>query len=182
MLWAILACTLASKATARLTLTLNTGVLSGKSCCSGGRCSSPSMPRAPPPPLPRCRLGWRGSPPRSGQSASTRRCVEQPAAGQTSGELIKTLVVQDWFSPWPKMRHLLWGELLPQSARLNTWSTKAVPHQPAGSCYLRSVAKFTWHIWQFPTQVSTKMSLWSVAEQKALSAWFRNAATKSTLA
>lgn len=134
MLWAILACRLASKATARLTLTLNAGVLSGGSCCSGGHCSSPSRPRAPPPPLLHCRLGWRGSPPRSGRSASTRRCVEQPAAGETRRELIKTLAVWDWFSLWPKT------EAPPQR------STYCNQHGRA------RWTKFTRHIWQFPIQ------------------------------
>lgn len=90
------------KSHSRTDLTPNTGALGGGSCCSGGRCSCPAMPRAPPPPPPRCRLGWRGSPPRSGQSASTRRCVAQPAAGQTSKNEFRHCHLQDWFSPWPK--------------------------------------------------------------------------------
>lgn len=162
MLWAILACTLASKATARPTLTLNTGVLSGESCCSG--CSSPSMPRAPPPPPLRCRLGWRGSPPGSGRSVSTRRCVEQPAAGQGRREVIKTRWCRSGSHSDPKLRHLLWGGLLPQSYHMckhgcAQWSTKHVPHQPAGGWYLGSVAKFSRHIWQFPIQVPTRRNL-----------------------
>lgn len=72
---------------------------------------------------------------------------------KTSRELIRTLVVRDWFSLWTKTEAPLWGELLPQSARLCMGEApRHGPHQPTGDWYLASVAKFMRHIWQFPSQ------------------------------
>lgn len=55
--------------------------------------------------------------------------------------------------PDPKLRYLLWGELLLQSAGLvHSEAPWHVHHQPAGGWLLGTVAKFTWHTWQFPIQ------------------------------